>query len=319
MISKTKCKIAFIGAGYMATEHLKVFNDIDNVELSGICSRTRLDAEKLAKEFNIQFVCNSVEELYLKTKADAVVIAVPELSAKQVAFEIFRFPWVSLFEKPVGYNPGDALEILNEAKRHSSQVYVALNRRHYSSTTSVLNDLSDLNGHRLITIYDQEDTVAALAAGQPELVVKNWMFANSIHLIDLFYLFSRGDVVNVEHLLKWDENQPFAVMAKLTFDSGDIGLYQALWNAPGPWGVTISTFDKRFELRPLEVSRFQKKGERTSTEYEVQEWDNKFKPGLRKQAGLLVEALLNDSNPKLSTLEDAYKSMSLINRIYFNE
>ncbi len=44
------CKVAFVGAGYMGTEHAKAFADVPGVELSGIFSRTRERAEKLAKE-----------------------------------------------------------------------------------------------------------------------------------------------------------------------------------------------------------------------------------------------------------------------------
>jgi len=315
MINK-KINVAFIGAGYMGNEHLRVFKDIKDVNLVGIHSRTRSRDEMLATKFGIQHVCESVSELYNRTNADAVVISVPELETKKVCSEVFKYPWISLIEKPVGYDLNDAREILNEADKKSRDVYVALNRRHYSSTTVVLNDLKKTSGKRLITIYDQEDAQAALAAGQPKLVVDNWMYANSIHVIDLFTLFGRGEIVKVEPLIHWDPVNSFLVMAKLEFDSGDIGLYNAVWNAPGPWAVTVSTGDRRFEMRPLESAQYQKRGERKLTDYSLDDLDTRFKPGLRKQAELFIKAIKTGEKTSLPTLKDATQTMELISKIY---
>lgn len=315
----SKMKIAFIGAGYMTSEHIKVFKAISNVELVGIYSRTKSKAQKLAEDFGIKTVSNSISELYMSTEADAVVVSVSELSVRSVASEVFKSPWISLIEKPAGYNLADAQSILNDCERNQRVSYVALNRRHYSGLKPMIKDLDSINGQRLITIYDQEDPEAALAAGRPKDVVDNWMFANSIHLIDLFHLFGRGEVIEVEHVVKWDPKNPFIVISKLKYDSGDIGLYSAVWNAPGPWAVTVSTPVKRFELRPIEMAKYQNKGERVLNEYPVDVWDQDFKPGLRKQAQLFVDSVTSGTNQGLPTLNDAFKSMKLVSKIYSHE
>ena len=103
-----RCKVAFVGAGYMATEHAKAFRDITGVELAGIYSRTAVRAEAVAKDLGIQTTCGSIAELHAKTAADLVVIAVPELSLRNVAAECFHYPWTCLIEKPAGYNVADA-------------------------------------------------------------------------------------------------------------------------------------------------------------------------------------------------------------------
>ena len=43
-----------------------------------------------------------------------------------------------------------------------------------------------------MNIFDQENSLATIKLGKPLKVVKNWMYANSIHMIDLAYLFGRG-------------------------------------------------------------------------------------------------------------------------------
>ena len=37
-----------------------------------------------------------------------------------------------------------------------------------------------------------------------------------------------------------------------TYDSGDVLLYNALWNMPGPWRVSVTNEKKSYKLEPLE-------------------------------------------------------------------
>ncbi len=317
MSVNSNCKVAFIGAGYMTLEHIKAFKDIQNVQLVGIYSRTRSRAEKLAVEFGLFNIFDSISEMYEVTKADLVVISVPELSVREVCLEVFKYPWKSLIEKPAGYDLVDAQLILEQAKISNSKAFVALNRRHYSSTQIVLNDLFGQEGSRVIHVYDQEDQIAARLAGQPELVIQNWMYANSIHLIDLFSILGRGVITSVTPIIRWTPEAPKFVMAKIQYDSGDVGIYEAIWNAPGPWAVTVSTKYKRWEMRPLEQAMSQASGSRSLEIQVSHEWDKVFKPGLRYQAAEAVKASQNLPN-SLPTLSDAFNSMNLVKAIYGN-
>lgn len=309
------CKVAFVGAGYMSSEHLKAFKNVPGVELAGIHSRTRDRAAKLAKEFGVPLVCDSVTELYDKTKADLLVVSVPELSVREVCLDAFQHPWASLIEKPAGYDLADAQRILANATAQKRQAFVALNRRHHSSTRLVLADLAQQQGARLIHVYDQEDQIAARKAGQPELVVQNWMYANSIHMIDYLSILGRGNIVSVDPIIPWTPQNPRFVMAKIGYDSGDIAIYEAVWNGPGPWAISVTTQEKRWEMRPLEQASSQPYGSRKLESASIHEWDTAFKPGLRVQAEEAVKASMGKPHA-LPTLEDAIKTMKLAAAIY---
>lgn len=307
--------IAFIGAGFMTKEHLKAFSKIKNVNLPGIYSRTRSKSELLASEFHIENVYNSIEDLYQNTKADLVVISVPELNTKDVCEIAFKFPWVCLIEKPVGYNLINAFEIQTLAERYNTKAFVALNRRHYSSTRLLQNELKSNNDIRTVHVFDQENPKVALDGGTPKLVVDNWMYANSIHIIDYFTLFCRGSLISVENINKWIPGKPCFVLSKLIFGSGDIGIYEAIWEGPGPWAVTVSTPSKLWELRPLEELRIQEYKSRKSILQDVHNWDIDFKPGLRLQAEEALNLLKGESH-QLPTIAEALNTMILINKIY---
>jgi predicted dehydrogenase len=310
--------VAFIGAGYMSGEHLKAFSDHSDVNVVGIYSRTKDRATQLAANFSGLIVSDSIFELYEKFKPELVVISVPELAVREVCLEAFKYPWTCLIEKPAGFNLEDAEIIVKAAQDSNSKAYVALNRRHYSATVNVLNELSITDQTRFIHVFDQESPKAALAGGQPELVVKNWMFANSIHMIDYLSFLGRGKIINVENIISTDLENPEFVLSKISYDSGDIGIYEAVWNAPGPWSVVITTQEKRWEMRPLEQAFVQNYGSRKQEPISISEWDLKFKPGLRLQAEEAVKSVLGLPH-NLPTLEDALESMKLVKSIYFGD
>lgn len=311
----TQIKVAVIGAGFMADAHIKAFTDISDVALVGIHSRTRSRAEALAQKHGISQVYDSIDALYAGTQADLVIIAVPELSANAVCKYAFKYPWQALIEKPAGFNLQDAEDIAAAADKAGCKAYVALNRRHYSSTRAVALELEAVEGKRLVQVFDQENPQVAREVGRPALVVENWMYANSIHIIDYLCVFCRGEVTSVEHVIKWDPKEPRFVLTKVHYSSGDIGVYQAIWNGPGPWAVTVTTQAKRWEMRPLEQASSQLYTSRKSDSIPLHSWDTQFKAGLRLQAEETVKALRGDQN-KLPTLADGIETMKLVSLVY---
>lgn len=309
-----KWKIAIVGAGYMAQEHAKAFASLRSIELVGIYSRTRARAAALADRYGMK-VCDSVEELYRETRADAVVVAVTELSMAEVCYSCFSFPWICLLEKPVGVDLAEAERIFGASKSGNVRAFVALNRRSYSATRQALVELKNDTSPRLISVLDQQDMSSVRELGFPERVVQNWMFANSLHLIDYFYSLGRGDIIEIDRVSPWNQSAPGLVVATLKFSSGDVGVYQAVWNGPGPWSVSVTNESVRLEMRPLEVLGIQRRGERRLTPFASDTIDNEFKPGLHYQADQLV-SILAGGTATLPTLGEATRSMRLCADIY---
>ena len=315
MVTTSPLRVAVIGAGYMAAEHLRTFAACPEVQLVGVHSRSAARAETLAQAYTGVAVFPSIQALYAHTAADLVVIAVPELACRAVCDEAFQHPWTLLIEKPVGHTLSEARLIEQQAIAHGARAYVALNRRFYCSTLQLQQALQGIEAARVVTILDQEDAASALAAGQPPEVVHNWMFANSIHLIDYFSQLCRGDHVSSQVLTPWNPAAPGPVIAQLQFSSGDLGLYQAVWNAPGPWSVTVSTPPLRAELRPIEQLSLQRAGSRQVELQPADPLDQQFKPGLLHQAQAAIQAARGEATT-LPSLAEANRSMALVASIY---
>jgi predicted dehydrogenase len=309
------CKIAFVGAGGTIREHALAFKDVPRARLVGITNRTRANGEALAGEVGIPTFYGTIDELWERTKADLVVMAVYETAINHTAKLCLQYPWAVFMEKPVGLDLADARDIQAVVARSGRRVWVGLNRRALSSTRAALNDLADDEGQRFIHVQDQQSLETARAIGHQDAVIRNWMYANSIHLVDYLLTFGRGRVENVERIVRWDSTKPGVVVAKVAFSSGDIGLYEALWNGPGPWACTVTTPRRRWELRPLEQATYQNAGERKLNPVEREPLDAQFKPGFRFQAEQVVAAWRGEPSGA-PPFTEAIRAMQLVHDIY---
>lgn len=308
-------RVAVVGGGAMAAEHIRAFADVPGVTVAGIWNRTREKAEALAQKLAVPTVADSIEDLHARTQADLAVVAVYETAINPIMKQALAQPWAILMEKPVGLDLDDAKDIAATAGVNRSRVFVGLNRRCLSSTKAVLDDIADDPAPRFIHVQDQQSLDVARQIGHAEPVVRNWMYANSIHLVDYLRTFGRGEIIEVKPVARWNPQMPGVVLAKVSFASGDVGLYEGIWHGPGPWACTVTTPRRRWELRPLEKATYQNAGERKLMPVDVNAWDEAFKPGLRLQAERVANAVRGKGNEAV-TLDDGVATMRLVRDIF---
>jgi predicted dehydrogenase len=306
--------VVIVGAGNMAREHARAFAAVPGVRVAGIHSRTRARAELLARELGIPLVAGSLAELHERTRAALAVVTVFETSMKAVALDALDHPWTLLLEKPPGLVPEETEAIAAKARERRRDVRVGLNRQWIGATQAVLAALGEHDGPRFVKVQDQQTLAQARAIGHPPEVVRNWMFANSIHLVDYFRYLARGEARRVEAIQPWRGEETQVLLARIEFTSGDVGLYEAIWHAPGPWAATVTVPGRRWELRPLEQLTTQALGERPQA-VPPHAWDAEFKPGFRLQAQHAVDAARGAGSP-LPTIDDALRTMRLVRALY---
>lgn len=309
------CRVAFVGAGGMIAEHAKAFKGLECVEFAAICNRTKSKAQEIASRHGIDAVFDDLDEMLDTAKPDLVVMAVYEPAILEVASKILERPVALLMEKPIGLDLAEARTLHALVKQKQRQVWVGLNRRTLGSTQAALTDLAENGGARFIEVQDQQSLETARVIGHTESVVQNWMYANSIHLVDYLVAFGRGEVSEVEVLQPWNAEDPGVVLAHVRFTSGDTGIYQGIWNGPGPWACTVSAPHRRWEMRPLEKAVFQNAGERTLNDAAAAPADQGYKPGFRLQAERVLGAW-RGQDTGAATIDDALQSTELVARIY---
>lgn len=294
-------RVAIIGAGAMAREHIRAAKSLPEVEITGIYSRTRDKAEALAKEFSIAKVANNIVEL----EADFVIITVSVAAVADVIRECGKKSWKILAEKPVALNFKEALKLEKDLGAKAKDISVAFNRRYYSSSQNALVELNKSDSRRIVEITDQQSYKLAAELGHPKEVVENWMYANSVHLIDMANYFCRGEVKKVSNLTN---NEDF-VLSHIQYNSGDEATYRCYLKQPAPWIVTITNENARYEMRPIEKLFVQRAGERVLNEIQQNNADQEYKPGFVKQ----MEDFLAG---KGISFAESNRTMQLINQIY---
>ena len=309
-----KVKIAIIGGGYMADEHLKVLSKFKNVSLVGIYNRTRSNAIKLKKKYKIREHYSNIEKMYYETKADGVIVAISPDVLKNLIKKIFIFPWKCLIEKPIGIDYNENKYIYNQAKKYKSKSFIALNRRFYSSTQNLIENIKK-NKKKIIVINDQQN-IFKLKKRFSKKILDNFMYVNSIHLLDYVSIICRGKISKIQNYMKWRKNTKQIIISKIFFSSGDIAYYNAIWNMPAPWSITVYQDKNTFLLKPLENFYILKNNSLKFKELKNKDNDDKiFKPGLKKQSKEFIKAILKKKN-NLPTLDNSLKVSKLINLIY---
>ena len=93
--------------------------------------------------------------------------------------------------KPLGYNLDEANKIFLQSKKSKTKIFVALNRRFFFSTQELLKKISKDKSNRVVEIIDTQ-TPELFKNRFPNKIIKNWIFANSIHMIDYINILCRG-------------------------------------------------------------------------------------------------------------------------------
>ena len=301
-----KKSVVIIGAGYMAEEYSKVLLKLKKknfIDISGIYSRTFSKANNLKKKYKIQN-CYSNLDLMMKTvKPSHVIVAVSEISTLSVCKILSKYKVNVLIEKPCGYNESQSKKISKIFKKNKN-VYLALNRRYFNSTIRA-KKLLRKDEKRNILVLDQQEPNPK----RPKKIRDNWMYANSIHLIDYILNFCRGKIKKISLNKSIKNIRDITVI----FSSGDVANYKACWGMPGPWGVIVNTKSIYIKLMPLENLEFRSNLEKYKLEKLKIYNEKKFKPGLLH----LTSKFLENKRRKLYTLNYNLKLMSLIKKIYF--
>jgi predicted dehydrogenase len=204
-----------------------------------------------------------------------------------------------LVEKPAGLDADeiDGVARATTATSRQSDVFVAYNRRFYSSVTTAKRLIEEDGGVTSFHIDFTEIADRVRASVSDQVLLRNWFLANSSHVIDLAFSLG-GEPVDVSGLsggsLDWHPPGAGFVGHGRT-KSGAIFSWHADWGSAGRWGLDLRTRHRRLILQPLEALSVQEKGSFAISPFPIaDELDRQFKPGFYRQ----VEAFLSDQPGK---------------------
>jgi predicted dehydrogenase len=309
-------KVWLVGTGDMADEYVKVLSAMGIVPV--VIGRGKESAEIFGRKTGLHVISGGIES-FLQTgpaKPDAVIIAVNVVNLARTAACVLEYCQAKiLLEKPGAINTQD-MEILASCKG-SENLFIAYNRRFFSSTQAVRNMIQEDGGpvSCLFEFTEWGHRIESLCSQKDPCELDHWLIANSSHVIDTAFFLAgipSQISVTVTGALPWHKAGVAFSGSGLT-SKGATFSYHANWDAPGRWGIDIMSRNRRFRMCPMESVQVQHKGETGWTSIALQgELDQQFKPGLYAQ----VEAFFNPvPSPDLCRFEDHVRHFPVFQKI----
>jgi predicted dehydrogenase len=109
-----RIRVAVVGTGEFGRNHARVYHELENTELAGVCDLDPNRATAVATEFQTQ-VFQSLDELH--GRADAASVAVPTAAHAQVGCRLLEMGLDILVEKPMAVTLAEADALLGAARK----------------------------------------------------------------------------------------------------------------------------------------------------------------------------------------------------------
>ena len=310
-------RVLLVGCGYMGLEYAKVLS-AQGVDYM-VVGRSEKGGVSFFKETGVKPICGGLDyasDMIGEFPEYAIVATPIDSLMKNAKVLLDNGVKRILVEKPAGFRAEEMIEIVGLAHQRHAKIYVAYNRRYYSSVIKALDMINQDGGVTSFSFEFTEWSNVVENTSNPQIEKDNWLLANSSHVIDLAF-FLGGTPIEMSSYgkgeLSWHKNGCIYVGAGKT-DKGALFSYQANWNAPGRWGIEILTEHHRLYFRPLEKLRVQNKNSVEINEIQLEdELDIMYKPGLFRQ----TEDFLHDNTKYnyLLELEQQIKNYECYKRI----
>ncbi len=306
--------IWIVGAGNMAKEYAKVLSKMKEEFIT--IGRGEKNARNFEAELSVKVIRGGIENFIHETKIKprrAIVCVNDEELSNTTLLLIKNGIKEILVEKPGGLSHKEIETTAALSREYNAKVFVAYNRRFYSSVQKALEIIKEDGGVKSFNFEFTEWSHIIETLDKPTPVLKNWLEANSSHVIDMAF-FLGGIPKEIKSFkagrLSWHPSSSIFAGAGIS-EKGALFSYQANWESPGRWGVEILTKNFRLIFKPLEKLQIQKKGSVAIEEYTIDDAiDREFKPGIYLQ----TKAFLDQDYSNMCTIEN-----QLINFTYFDK
>ena len=116
-----KLRVGVVGTGHFGRHHVRIYSELDEVELVGVCDLDEPRAREFADRFDTA-ACTDHRELL--GKVDAVSVAVPTVKHLEVARDFLNEGVSVLVEKPIAQSSEEAREMVRLAAASGAKLQV---------------------------------------------------------------------------------------------------------------------------------------------------------------------------------------------------
>lgn len=302
--------IALIGIGPMAANHAQALATIPELKIVSCASRSLERAQRFAGEHGIPRA-RLIDDVLARPEADAVWVVAPAVAMAQTALHLNPFGIPLFLEKPVGLDLEESTAVRDAL---TVPHMVGLNRRFYEVIGLGRRMIEQAGGLRAMEIHMPEDVYSLPDETYPARLKRQWQFANSVHMIDLFRVMG-GEAAAVHRFNDVRDAADRGFISVVDFQRGGRGVFNAQWYAPGRWRMALYADGLSLVYQPVEQVIVMRRGEAMQTIGPAGP-DGTLKAGLHGQALAFLHLLSTGTlHPEAADMTEYLRSCTLVDQI----
>ena len=312
-------RIAVVGAGNIAQQHLPVLNALPETEVVALCDAKPEVLAQTARRFNVERTFDAIDDLIAWGAYDAVYLMVSPSRNAEVGERFIRLGAPVFLEKPPGLYVEQAEALARAVDETGTITQVAFNRRFYTSIRAGHAALLDTGPILTVSIEAHEDLTSLWTNPRRDDEERRRRVFSNTHPLDLLRYFG-GDVRDVKGWFTHFANpMPDSYTGYLQFESGAIG--RAAVDHFGTRGE-----GHRFQVRTAAATLQSYDGfnrvvldrrDHEPVEFGLTGDDLKFKPGFAGETRAFVTAVRENRQPQFpaATIWDGLATLRTIEAI----
>jgi len=297
--------VLVVGSGAMAKEYIKVLQAL-NTPVT-VVGRSAAGVESFKRDTGITALAGGLEAnigvLDIASFTHCIVATNVTQLYGNVRSLLLAGAKNILVEKPFVLDQESLDDAHRLAKEKSSDVFIAYNRRFFSSVIKA-REIIEADGGLEMVKFDFTEWAHVIEGLEKDPYEKaRWLLANSTHVIDLAFHFAGTPKALTAYrggALSWHPSAKIFSGAGIS-QKDVLFSYGSDWGSAGRWWLELFTPLRKLRLCPMEKLLETRKG--TVAEKEIaldDEMEKDFKPGLYRQ----TEFFLSGNTGELCTLSE---------------
>lgn len=232
-------KVGIIGCGGIAGQHVAAYNECEDVQ---IAAGVDVDIQRAINVAGPDHAYTSYHEMLAKEKLDAVSICTPPKFHKDAVCAALQAGLPVLCEKPLGFNAGDAREMVECAKETGKLLVTAFCHRFHEPVMKAKELIRSGKIGKVIMFRNRFGGKADMTTvwfSDPEISGGGTLPDTSIHSIDIFRYLVGDPIKLAAATARADQRykvEDCSVVMVQTRD-GAIGTIEASWTSPGSMNI----------------------------------------------------------------------------------
>lgn len=320
-----KVKIGVIGLGSIAQlVHLPNLSKLENAELVAVSEVKKNRLITIADKFNVVERYSDYNEMLEKSEIEAVIIATPTNTHKDIAIDCLNAGKDVLVEKPLARTYAEAKAVVDAAKKNKRKLMVGMNLR-YRPDTMLLRSIVS-SGEIGEPFYTKCGWVRRQSSEEKWFTKKEEAGGGviidlGIHLLDLalwLMNYPEVDSVSCKNYFHNTKNVEDTSISFLKFKNDSLINLEVSWSLPTDKDhFYLSVFGTKgsFTLSPLHVYKRINNEILDLTPAQIDNATTLFKKSYLNELKSFVGAV-KELNPLLSPGEEALERMKIIEAMY---